>query len=85
MAVESADPIGFGVWRHIAVAWSGDQHKIYVDGELSASGTKDVVLPDPGASTFNIAMHKNYAYYRGKPLADRDGSNSEVTCRADFP
>lgn len=26
-----------------------------------------------------------YAYYRGKPLADRDGSNSEVTCRADFP
>jgi hypothetical protein len=24
-----------------------------------------------------------YAYYRGKPLADRDGSNSEVTCRAE--
>jgi hypothetical protein len=24
-----------------------------------------------------------YAYYRGKPVADRDGSNSEVTCRAE--
>jgi hypothetical protein len=54
----SPGPLSLGVYHHVVATFDGNEHVLYIDGEVVDAGTAPASIPDSGRVTWTIG-HQN--------------------------